>query len=232
MLFSFQRPSASRALLRSASGKKKPLRRRGPLAAPRVAAIGQSTLRLFELRSFQRLLGQPASIARLSAPQAPAAHRGAFSEAAGQYSTPSPGRCGYVADPNAPELAPADLQDGARRGGRPRCRGRPRPAARRRGAPRPGPAAGGPRCGRCRSASASSAGRWTLPLSTRPAATARPPRSPRAAGAPCGPGRSARSAPAAASAPWKRSTIAPRRAPALPPPAGALGSSSSPSSSS
>ena len=158
MLFSFQRPSASSAL-RQREGKKKPLRRRGPPSCRAEAAIGLGLSVVSSLRSFRALTGDQSSIAPIWALQGAADASRLQRTGRRQYSCAADGRAGLRRrsairwNRRRPTCRTASLQA---LGGEVEVR--PRPAARRRGAPRPGPAAAAPRCGRVPKCSASSGG--------------------------------------------------------------------------
>ena len=182
MLFSFQRPERlSSAASEAGSGAKKASPTERPQDGPRSAVV--RPIRLSVVSSsiapqppFQRqrvsvatYLGLGQGCRKISGRPAEARRR--------QYRRDSDG---LGAEPLAPAVRPSGAPAGTcagppagprRRAGRPRRRARRGPAAPRRGGPRPGPAAAGPRCARRPKWSASSAGRCTTPSGRPPRET-------------------------------------------------------------
>ena len=209
----FKDRCASRALPpRPVQARKKPLRRRGPKTARdcgvrpiRLSAVSSS------IRSQPPLPEATGEFSNISGPPNRAAER--FPARPGEAgdgiigairTDPGGPLSGRQADP--PELAPAHLQDRARRAGRPRRRARPAPSGSPSRRTPPWPSSRRASLRETPKWSASRAGRCTTPSSRLAARRPRPPRSPRAAGARGARGRSGARRPSAASGPWKRST--------------------------
>ena len=213
MLFSFQRPERlSSAASEPVQAQKKPLRRRGPRAA-RDVAVRPSRLSVCVVAlappTASRATGE-CSTDIWASDKAAAKTSGAASAQTGAGSIARPDGPAPAVRPitDPPELAPADLEDARRRAGRRRRRASSGPE---RLAVEADPALAQQPAGLA-------AGRAEVLGQQRrqvhdavgdrlAARERRPPRSPRAAGAPCGRGRSAARPPRPRRRPWKRSTM-------------------------